>query len=136
MRETSTLLAAERHFGALAHLSPFIGSLLPIVGSFVVTLVIWWLRRESAFVVAHARASINFQLTMTLYYLIGFAYVYVYVSFGLTLLLASAVFETVSVVRAARRAQAGRQYDYRLCVEFIKADKPGSGGGKTPYPER
>ena len=136
MSDTSTLLAPERHFGALAHLSPFVGSLLPIFGSFVVTLAIWWMKRDSVFVVSHARASINFQLTMTLYYLIGLAYVYVYVSFGLTLLLASAVFETVSVVRAARRAQAGGQYDYRLCLEFLKSDRTGSDRGEGPRPLR
>ena len=117
---TGAVMGPDRHFGALAHLSLFVGSLLPFFGSFVVTLFIWWLKRESVFVVSHARASINFQLTMTLYYLIGFAYVYVYVGFGLTLVLASAVFETVSVVRAARRAQAGEYYQYRMCVEFMK----------------
>ena len=125
---TGAVMGPDRHFGALAHLSLFVGSLLPFFGSFVVTLFIWWLKRESVFVVSHARASINFQLTMTLYYLIGFAYVYVYVGFGLTLVLASAVFETVSVVRAARRAQAGRPCDYRLSLEFLKA-------GKTVTPE-
>jgi uncharacterized Tic20 family protein len=119
----AAVVAQERHFGALTHLSPFIGSLLPVFGSFVVTLFIWWLKRESVFVVSHARASINFQLTMTLYYLIGFAYVYVYVGFGLTLVLASAVFETASVVRAVRRAQAGRPCDYRLSLEFLKVGK-------------
>ena len=136
MRETSSLLAAERHFGALAHLSLFVGSLLPVFGSFVVTLVIWWIKRESVFVVAHARASINFQLTMMLYYLIGFAYVYVYVSFGLTLLLASAVFETASVVLAARRAHAGAQYEYRLCLEFLKTDNPESACGRKARPRQ
>ena len=123
MQEAAVPLAPERHFGALAHLSPFVGSLLPVFGSFVVTAFIWWLKRDSAFVVSHARASINFQMTMVVYYLIGFAYVYVYVGFGLTLILASAVFETVSVVQAARRAESGRYYRYRICLEFLKADK-------------
>ena len=61
----------ERNSAAAAHMAPFVGSLLPFFGSFVVTLVVWWLKRESVFVDQHARASINFQLSMTLYYGLG-----------------------------------------------------------------
>ena len=75
----------ERNSAAAAHMAPFVGSLLPFFGSFVVTLAVWWLRRESVFVEQHARASINFQLSMTLYYGLALGYVYVYVGFGLVL---------------------------------------------------
>ena len=83
-------------------------------------LAVWWLKRESVFVDRHARASINFQLSMTLYYGLALGYVYVYVGFGLALLLASGVFETISMVLAARRAKAGKYYQYRMCLQFLK----------------
>ena len=101
-------------------MAPFVGSLLPFFGSFVVTLAVWWLKRESVFVDRHARASINFQLSMTVYYGLALGYVYVYVGFGLALLLASGVFETISMVLAARRAKAGKYYQYRMCLQFLK----------------
>ena len=116
----------ERNSAAAAHMAPFVGSLLPFFGSFIVTLAVWWLRRESVFVDQHARASINFQLSMTLYYGLALGYVYVYVGFGLALLLASGVFETISMVLAARRAKAGKYYRYRMCLQFLKHGRGGA----------
>ena len=116
----------ERNSAAAAHMAPFVGSLLPFFGSFVVTLAVWWLKRESVFVDQHARASINFQLSMTLYYGLALGYVYVYVGFGLALLLASGIFETISMVLAARRAKAGKYYQYRMCLQFLKHGRDGA----------
>ena len=117
---------AERSYGAAAHVAPLVwGGIIPVIGGFVVPLVLWWWMRESAFVGRHARASINFQLTMIVHYALAFGYVFVSAAFGLALLGAAAIFETVSVVRAARRARAGEYYRYRMCVEFVK-----DGGGE------
>ena len=116
----------ERNSAAAAHMAPFVGGLLPFFGSFVVTLAVWWLKRESVFVDRHVRAAINFQLSMTLYYGLALGYVYVYVGFGLALLLASGVFETVSMVLAARRAKAGKYYQYRMCLQFLKHGRDGA----------
>ena len=116
----------ERSYGAAAHVAPLTwGGVIPVVGGFIVPLILWWWMRESAFVARHARASINFQLTMVVHYTLAFGYVFVSVAFGLTLLAGAAIFETVSMVRAARRAKAGEYYEYRMCVEFVK-----DGGGK------
>ena len=112
---------AERNYGAAAHAAPLVwGNVIPVLGSFAVTLLVWWWMRESAFVARHARASINFQLSMAIHYTLAFGYVFVSVAFGLALLGLAAIFETVSMVRAARRARAGEHYQYRMCLEFVK----------------
>ena len=110
----------ERRFGAVAHLGHFAGSLIPFFGSFVVTVMVWWLHRDSRFICRHARASLNFQLSMTVYYGFAFGYLYVFAPFCLALLLSSAVFETVQVAVAARRAGIGGYYRYRMCIQFAK----------------
>lgn len=110
----------ERIYGAAAHMAPFLGGLIPVFGSFVATLLVWWWMRQSVFVARHARASINFQLSMLVYYGLALGYLYVFTAFGLMLLVSSAVFEMVSIVRAARRAKAGQDYQYRMCLEFLK----------------
>ena len=110
----------ERNFGAAAHVGSFAGSVIPLFGGFVVTLLVWWWMRGSAFVERHARASINFQLSMTVWYGLALGYLFVSVGFGLLLVLSSAVFETVSIVAAARRAKAGKPCRYRLCLEFVR----------------
>ena len=121
MTEAEHISATERSYGAAAHVAPLVwGNVVPVFGSLAVTLLVWWWMRESAFVARHARDSINFQLSMTLHYALAFGYVFVCLGFGAALLAAAAVFETVSTVRAARRAKAGRYYRYRMCLEFVK----------------
>ena len=110
----------ERRFGAVAHLGHFVGSLIPFFGSLGVTALVWWMHRDSDFVCSHARASLNFQLSMTVYYSFAFGYLYVFAPFGLVLLLSSAVFETVQVAVAARRAGTGGYYRYRMCIQFVR----------------
>ena len=114
--------ARECKFGAVAHMGAKVGEVIPVVGSFLVTLVVWWLRRDSVFVAQHARASINFQLSMAVYYCFAFSYVFVYVFFGMALIMALIVFEWVSMLKAARRAEAGGYYRYRMCLTFLKEE--------------
>ena len=113
----------ERKFGAAAHMGAKVGEVIPIVGSFLVPLAVWWLQRDSLFVVRHARASLNFQLSMTVYYCLALGYVFVYVFFGLALLVSLAAFEWVSMLKAARRAEAGGYYRYRMCLTFLKEEE-------------
>ena len=121
---TEQVTAAERSYGAAAHVATLVwGNVIPVLGSFAVTLLVWWWMRESAFVVRHARASINFQLSMTIHYTLAFGYFFVSLSFGLMLLVSAMIFETVSILRAARRAKSGEHYQYRLCLEFVKEVK-------------
>ena len=106
--------AAERTYGALTHAAPL-----------VVVLALWWWKRGSVYVATHARASVNFQITMLVYYGLGIGYVYVCSVFGLTLLLSSALLEAVSVLVAARRAKAGEYYEYRMCLTFVRNQDEG-----------
>ena len=109
MRREIEATAAERNYGALTHAAPL-----------VVVLVLWWWKRGSVYIRTHARASVNFQITMLVYYGLGIGYVYVYSVFGVTLLVSSALLEAVSVLVAARRAKAGEYYEYRMCLTFVR----------------
>ena len=112
----------ECKFGAVAHMGSKVGEVIPLVGSFLVPLAVWWWQRDSVFVVQHARAAINFQLSMTVYYCFALGYVFVYVFFGVALLVALMAFEWVSMLKAARRAEAGGHYRYRMCLTFLKEE--------------
>ena len=119
----------ERKFGAVAHMGSKVGEVIPFFGSFLVPLVVWWLCRDSAFVAQHARASINFQLSMTVYYCFALGYVFVYVLFGMSMLIFLMAFEWVSMLKAARRAEAGGYYRYRMCLTFLKEEVRADGSG-------
>ena len=110
----------ECKFGAVAHMGAKVGDVIPFVGSFLVTLAVWWLYRDSLFVERHARASLNFQLSMSIYYCFALGYVFVYVFFGAALLVSLMAFEWVSMLKAARRAEAGGYYRYRMCLTFLQ----------------
>ena len=112
----------ERNYGAAAHIGSYVGGVVPVVGSFAATLLVWWWMRESVFVERHARASINFQLSMMVYYLLALGYVFVSAGFALLLLMAWAIFESVSIVVATRRARAGKLHRYRMCLTFLKEE--------------
>ena len=43
-----------------------------------------------------------------------------YVFFGLALLVSLMAFEWVSMLKAARHAEAGGYYRYRMCLTFLK----------------
>ena len=119
--ETGQVSASERSYAAAVHVATLVwGGAIPVLGSFLVPLLVWWWMRESAFVVRHARASINFQLSMSVHYTLAFGYVFVSLGFGLMLLTAAMIFESLSMLRAARRAKSGEHYRYRLCLEFVK----------------
>lgn len=125
MEQEIVSTAVERHCGALTHAAPMYAGLIPF-GSLIVALALWWWKRESPYVARHARSSINFQLSMLIYYGLGIGYVYVYAAFGLILLASSAVFETISIVQATRRAKAGQHYDYCFTLRFVKDGKVGT----------
>ena len=110
----------ECKFGAIAHMGAKVGEVIPFVGSFLVTLAVWWLCRDSVFVERHARASLNFQLSMSIYYCVAVGYVFVYVFFGVALLVSLMVFEWVSMAKATLRAEAGGYYRYRMCLTFLQ----------------
>ena len=112
----------ERKYGAVAHMGPKVGEVIPLVGGILVPLAVWWLQRDSLFVARHARASINFQLSLTVYYGFALGYVFVYLFFGLALLVSLMAFEWVSMLKAARRAEAGGFYRYRMCLTFLKEE--------------
>ena len=105
MTQTMETTALERRCGALAHTAPLL-----------VVLVVWWLKRGSVYVAAHARASVNFQITMLVFCGLGVGYVQVYSVFGLTILLSSFLLDTVSALMAARRALQGKHYEYRISL--------------------
>lgn len=105
---------AERRYAALAHALPL-----------AALLCLWWWKRKSVFVTAHARAAANFQMSLLLYYGLAVGYAAVHLAFGLLLFLLAATLEAVLVVQAARRAGDGGLYRYRLCLEFIRTRKEG-----------
>jgi uncharacterized Tic20 family protein len=111
----------------LAHASAFV----QVVGipSLVGPLVVWLMKREDPAVEPHARAALNFQLSLLIYFIAGsiLAFLFAITVVGLVvtvliviLLLVLVVLELIFALLASLAASRGEMYAYPLSLELIK----------------
>ena len=108
---------SERIWCMLCHLSALLGYIIPFA-HVVAPLVIWITRRGTVRGVDDAgRESLNFQLTVSLFGLIGVMLSALFV--GLVLLFVLVVFQVSMVLFASVRAQRGEEVRYPVCIRII-----------------
>ena len=107
-----------RTVAMLCHLSAFAGYLVPM-GNIAGPLLVWLLKREeSPFIDFHGKESVNFQISVFIYFIVSLLLMFVLIGFLLLPILV--VFELVVVILAAVRANDGQEYRYPLSIRFIK----------------
>jgi uncharacterized protein len=109
----------ERTWGMLAHLSALVGLLFPLVGNILGPLLVWLTRRDSsAFIAAHAKEALNFNITVTLAGVVCLFLALIFIG----LLLGTALFIAwlVMTLVAAIRASEGVLYHYPLSLRLVK----------------
>lgn len=100
----------------LAGLASVIG--IPFA-NIIAPLIIWQVKKdEHPFIDQAGKASLNFQISMTIYSLAAIPLVFVFV--GIFLLIAIAVVDIVFVILAALKANSGEAYKYPLSIRFLK----------------
>ena len=101
----------------LCHLSALLGYIIPFA-HVVAPLVIWNARRSTVRGVDDAgRESLNFQLTVSLFGLIGIILSAIFV--GLVMLFVLVVFHVSMTLFASVRAQRGEEVRYPVCIRII-----------------
>lgn len=118
----------QQTWRVLAHASAFIQFLG--VPSVVGPLIVWLLRRDDPIVEPHARAALNFQLSLLIYFLLGGVVAFVafvtiigipiaalIVIFLLVLLFLELLFALLATLAASR----GEFYRYPMSLELVKA---------------
>ncbi len=120
--------ADQQTWRVLAHASAFIQ--LVGIPSVVGPLVVWLMRREDPVVAPHARAALNFQLSLLIYFVVGgFVAVLALVTIigillsVLIVLLLVLLFllELVFALLATIAASRGELYRYPMSLELIQA---------------
>ena len=115
----STPTEKERTWGMLAHLSALAGLVLPLIGIVLGPLAVWLTRRdESEFVAAHAKAALNFNITVLLGALACLLLMLVFV--GILLGTALFVFWLAMTLIAAIKASEGQTYHYPFSLRLVK----------------
>jgi uncharacterized protein len=109
---------SERVRAMLAHLSALAGLVLPLIGNVLGPTAVAMTRRdESAFVSAHVREALNFNITVTLAAVVCTLLALVFIG----LLLGTALFIAwlVLTLIAAIRASEGSLYRYPFALRLV-----------------
>lgn len=102
----------EKNIALLSHIGTFFGG-------FIVPLIVWLIKKEeSDFVTRHAKESLNFQISLIIYF-VGSAVLMV-ILVGIFLMFAVGIFAFITVILATVAASSGKDYKYPLNIRFIK----------------
>ena len=109
----------ERTWGMIAHLSAFAVFVFPLGGNILAPLVIWLTRRDtSAYVAMEAREALNFNISVTLGWIVCGSLVFALV--GIPLGAALFLYWLVMAVIAAVKASEGVGYRYPFSLRLVK----------------
>ena len=101
----------------IAHLSSFSGHFIPF-GHIGGPLLVWMLKKDQMpFVDDQGKEALNFQITMTIAFIVSL--ILLIVAIGFFLLIAVWVFDVIVTIIAAVKATEGVAYRYPLCIRFI-----------------
>lgn len=110
---------SERTWGMLAHLSALAGLVFPLLGIVLGPLAVYLARRDnSAFVAAHGKEALNFNITVLLATIVCMLLMMVFVGFllGTALFIAWLVLTLVAAIKASE----GQPYRYPVSLRLIK----------------
>jgi uncharacterized Tic20 family protein len=107
-----------RNWSMYCHLAAFSGFIIPL-GFILGPLIVWLMKRdEYPAVEKHGKAALNFQISMTIYFIISVLLAFIVI--GYVFLVALVIMEIVFVVLASIKAQEGGFYEYPLTIHFVK----------------
>jgi uncharacterized Tic20 family protein len=109
----------ERTWGMLAHLSALAGLVIPLIGNVLGPLLVSIARSDqSAFVAAHAKEALNFNISVTLAAVLCALLMLVFIG----ILLGSALFIAwlVMTLIAAIKASEGGAYRYPFSLRLVR----------------
>jgi uncharacterized protein len=109
----------ERTWGMIAHLSAFAVFVFPLGGNIIAPLIIWLTRRDtSAFVEAEAKEALNFNISVSLGWIVCglLTFVLVGIPLGVVLFLCWLVMTIVAAIKASE----GAGYRYPVSLRLVR----------------
>jgi len=108
----------QNMWAMLCHLSALAGFIIPL-GNVIGPLVIWMIKKDVyPLVDDQGKEALNFQISMTIYYIV--ASILILILIGIVLLIGLALFSLVVTIIAMIKASDGVAYRYPLSIRFIK----------------
>lgn len=110
---------SEQNWAMLCHLSAGFIYILPFGGHLLGPLAVWLYKgKSSPLVDDQGKESLNFQISMTIYYFAGA--IFIIALFGILLLAILHLFHLILTVVAAVKARGGERYRYPLTIRLIR----------------
>ena len=108
----------ERTWAMLSHFSALCMFIFPF-GNILAPLIIWLIKKdEMPFVEDQAKEVMNFQISMTIYF-IG-SIILIIVLIGIPILIVLGIFNIIITIIAGIRANDGKSYRYPVNLRLIK----------------
>ena len=108
----------ERTWAMLCHFSAFTGLIFPF-GNFLAPLIIWLIKKEELPLVEdQGREVLNFQISMTIYFLISGILCIILI--GIPIVIGLIIFCFIITIIAAISANDGKSYRYPINLRLIK----------------
>ena len=108
----------ERPWVLGSHIGTLLGYTI-VLGSFLIPLFVWMSKKdESEVIAAHAKASLNFQISMAIYTII--AGLSIIILIGIPFLVILPIVNLVCVILATIEADKGKLFNYPLSITFVK----------------
>ena len=108
----------ERTWAMLCHFSTYIGFIFPF-GNIIVPLIIWLSKREELPLVEdQGREVLNFQISMTIYFIISGILCIILI--GIPILIGLIIFDFIITIVAAISANDEKYYRYPINLKLIK----------------
>lgn len=102
----------------LEHATALVGFLVPVAGHIVGPLIIWLAKRnDSPEIDAHGKESMNFQISMLIWYCI--AGLLCLILIGIPILILLHLLNIIFVIVASIQASEGKLYRYPLSLRLI-----------------
>ena len=108
----------ERNWAMGAHLSTFLGSVIPFA-NIIAPLIVWLVKKdEMTFASEQAKEALNFQITVTIASFVAAILIFVFIGFLLLPLIL--ITDIVLTIMAAIKASEGEGYRYPMTLRLIK----------------
>lgn len=108
----------ERQWCLFAHLGGFAGYVLPLLGNILLPLILWAVKRHQMPALdAHAKAAINFQASISIYFFISWMLASYII--GVFLMVAVALLQLISMLQAMNAVNKNEVYKYPLSIPFL-----------------
>ena len=108
----------ERTWAMLSHFSSLCMFIFPF-GNILAPLIIWLIKKdEMPFVEDQAKEVLNFQISMTIYF-IG-SIILIIVLIGIPILIVLGIFNVIITIIAGIKANDGKSYRYPINLRLIK----------------